>query len=138
LIGVSLRNADTTNPDDPFSYVPAFLAQMRITAARAGGAEIWVGGAGFSLFGDDLLEALPPGTKGATGAAVSGIPAPRWDLVDMDRLPSFPKNLSIGIEVSRGCVFVAATASTLISRDMSYRQTRCEIASKRRCSGLWV
>ncbi len=103
LIGVSLRNADTTNPDDPFSYVPAFLAQMRITAARAGGAEIWVGGAGFSLFGDDLLEALPPGTKGATGAAVSGIPAPRWDLVDMDRYLPFQKNLSIGIEVSRGC-----------------------------------
>jgi hypothetical protein len=103
LIGFSLRNADTTSPEDPFSYVPAFLAQMRLTAARAQGAEIWVGGAGFSLFAGDLLDALPRGVKGLTGAAVPGMPAPRWDLVDMERYLPFQKNLSIGIEVSQGC-----------------------------------
>ncbi|MFO7625782.1 MAG: radical SAM protein [Candidatus Fermentibacteraceae bacterium] len=103
VVGISLRNADTTNAFDPYSYLPAFLLQLRIVAERAPRAEIRAGGAGYSLFHRELEAEARVISEGTVGHHENSIPLPSWDLIDLEPYLPFQKNLSIGVEVSRGC-----------------------------------
>jgi len=103
LVGISLRNADTTNFFDPFSYLPAFLEQVRIVAERAPRAQILAGGAGYSLFRSELDAEARVISAGTVGHYERSIPQPCWDLIDLEPYLPFQNNLSIGVEVSRGC-----------------------------------
>lgn len=103
LVGISLRNADTTNAFDPYSYLPAFLEQVGIVAERAPRAEILAGGAGYSLFHSKLKAEARVITSGTVGHYEKSIPLPSWDLIDLEPYLPYQRNLSIGVEVSRGC-----------------------------------
>lgn len=102
-VGISLRNADTTNAFDPYSYLPAFLQQVRIVAERAPRAEIFAGGAGYSLFHRELDAEVRLIGAGTVGHYEKSIPVPYWDLIDLEPYLPYQNNLSIGVEVSRGC-----------------------------------
>lgn len=103
VVGISLRNADTTNAFDPFSYIPAFLRQVRIVAERVPLAEICAGGAGYSLFHREIDAVARHIGTGTVGHNETGIPQPAWEMIDLEPYLPFQKNLSIGVEVSRGC-----------------------------------
>lgn len=101
--GISLRNADTTNPFDPFSFIPAFIRQIETVEAAQPGTRVIAGGSGYSLFHQEIREAAPGIVAGTVGHYEHGLPSPRWDLVDLGPYLPFQGNLSIGIEVTRGC-----------------------------------
>ncbi len=103
VVGISLRNADTTNAFDPYSYLPAFLKQVSIVAERAPRAEILAGGAGYSLFHRELEAVARVISAGTVGHYENSITVPSWDLIDLEPYLPFQRNLSIGVEVSRGC-----------------------------------
>ncbi len=59
LIGISLRNIDNTDAGDPRGYIGA--CRSLIDAVRAvSGAPVAVGGSGFTLFPEGLMETLRP------------------------------------------------------------------------------
>ncbi len=100
---LSLRNADTTDPFDPFSFIPAFLDQVGIVKATHPGVRMVAGGAGYSLFHRHILQAAPMIDTGTVGHYEKFLPSPRWDLLDLGPYLPFQGNLSVGIEVTRGC-----------------------------------
>ncbi len=102
-IGISLRNADTTSPFDRFSYVPSFLAQVRTAAAVLPDSQLLAGGPGYSLFHRELRAAVPVISGDTVGHHEEEIPVPRWDLIDLNPYLPYQGNLSIGVEVTRGC-----------------------------------
>jgi len=103
VVGISLRNADTTNAFDPYSYLPAFLKQVRIVNERAPRAEIRAGGTGYSLFHRELNAEARVIGAGTVGHYEGSIPVPSWDLINLEPYLPYQNNLSIGVEVSRGC-----------------------------------
>jgi radical SAM superfamily enzyme YgiQ (UPF0313 family) len=129
VIGFSLRNVDTTQRSDRWSYLPAFAAQLDVARKACPGALVVAGGAGFSLFpraiaakfeGIDVAisgeaeEALPSildrfeAGGGVPGVLVAGsgprVPgSPSFEAVRPGVYRQWERNLSIGVEVSRGC-----------------------------------
>lgn len=123
LICVSLRNCDTTKLHDPYNYLPAFAAQVRILRRTCPQARLLAGGSGFSLFARQILEYLPELDAGVTGKAevtmarleeavgssrtpVTGrgrFIRPRYDLTDLRPYVRRERNLAMGVEVARGC-----------------------------------
>lgn len=59
VVGVSLRNVDSTNYFDPCLFVPPFLEMVRVIRRQAPGAVIIAGGAGFSLFPVQIMRDAP-------------------------------------------------------------------------------
>ena len=59
LAGISLRNVDTTQIRDPFVYLEGFSATMQAIAQSAPQAGMVVGGAGFSIFAQEIMEQYP-------------------------------------------------------------------------------
>ncbi len=59
VVGVSLRNVDTLQSYDVVSYWPHFAQTVRHLRACCPEAVIVVGGAGFSLFAEAVMRALP-------------------------------------------------------------------------------
>ncbi|MBI4831367.1 MAG: cobalamin B12-binding domain-containing protein [Candidatus Lindowbacteria bacterium] len=55
VIGVSLRNVDTTQYRDPFVYFPAFLETVRTCKSAAPDTPVAVGGPGFSIFAEEIM-----------------------------------------------------------------------------------
>lgn len=120
--GFSLRNCDTTSYNDRFSYMPAFREQTALLRRELPGTHIIAGGAGFSIFPEEIMEhcsAVDCGVTGHGEAIVSGIVEtraegihsgqggtllqPRLDLLDLGAYSTYQFNLSAGIEVNRGC-----------------------------------
>lgn len=121
-IGFSLRNADTTSYFDRFSYIPAYLEQIKMAATVLPNAHILVGGAGFSIFADQIMSSSSHVHCGVTGHGEllvedlirhrgSGVYhgksgsflSPGLDLLELDRYTPFAANLAVGVEVNRGC-----------------------------------
>lgn len=120
LVGISLRNCDTTKLNDPFNYIPAFVRQVRLLRRSCPEAKLVAGGSGFSLFAEQIMDLLPELDAGVTGPGESvasdlrgggggilrggGAPAkPRWDLIDLPPYRARERNLAVGVEVARGC-----------------------------------
>jgi putative variant cofactor biosynthesis B12-binding/radical SAM domain protein 1 len=59
VIGLSLRNIDTLESYDVYSYWPAFVETVKWLRARWPGTVLVVGGSGFSLFARKIMEQLP-------------------------------------------------------------------------------
>lgn len=59
VIGLSLRNIDTLTVSDTFSYWPSFISTVKHLRKCCPDAVLMVGGAGFSLFGQAIMEQLP-------------------------------------------------------------------------------
>jgi anaerobic magnesium-protoporphyrin IX monomethyl ester cyclase len=59
VIGVSLRNIDTTHVYDKFSYLDCFGDQLELLRREAPDALIVAGGAGFSVFPEALMRRFP-------------------------------------------------------------------------------
>ena len=54
-VGFSLRNADTTSCFDRYSYIPRCLEQIEVTSRLCPNAHIIAGGAGFSIFAEQIM-----------------------------------------------------------------------------------
>ncbi|HRW78897.1 MAG TPA: cobalamin B12-binding domain-containing protein, partial [Candidatus Sabulitectum sp.] len=121
-VGISLRNCDTTSYTDRFSYLPAFARQVELIRDVIPGVHLVAGGAGFSLFAEDIMGSIPGIDCGVAGHGEalaqslfqdrltglhrggSGMIAhPALDLVKMEDYLPFQRNLSLGVEVNRGC-----------------------------------
>lgn len=122
VAGFSLRNCDTTAYTDPFSYIPAFAAQVERTVSVCPGVFLMAGGAGFSVFPQAVMEHCPGIDCGVTGhgeeivrnlmenrerglfhGGGGKVITPSLDMVDYRPYLSFQENLSTGVEVNRGC-----------------------------------
>jgi len=122
VVGFSLRNADTTSHSDPFSYIPAALRQIDSARKVLPGAFIVAGGAGFSIFAREIMAVSPAINCGIEGhgeliapeimnsrvngffqGGSGGFTRPRFDLLSVSSYVPFERNLSVGVEVNRGC-----------------------------------
>lgn len=129
IVGFSLRNVDTTQYADRWSYIPAFLEQVALTRRVSPSAFVTAGGPGLSLFphavsgmagldaalvgeAEDLLpgllERLEAGDTPVPGAILRArSPAcpspPRYELLGLESYVPWQRNLAVGVEVSRGC-----------------------------------
>ncbi len=121
-VGFSLRNADTTSFNDRYSYIPRCLEQIELTSRLCPDAHILAGGAGFSIFAEQIMDQSPHINCGVTGHAeliapelisqrASGLfhgekgdfVSPRFDLLSLSSYLPFEQNLAVGVEVNRGC-----------------------------------
>jgi len=59
VIGLSLRNIDTTNFRDQFLYFEHFVRYANLIKRRAPFVKLFVGGSGFSLYPEQIMEAVP-------------------------------------------------------------------------------
>lgn len=59
VIGVSLRNVDSSASYDQFYYYPAFVSLVRRLRELRPGAALVAGGTGFSLFAEAIMNDLP-------------------------------------------------------------------------------
>jgi radical SAM superfamily enzyme YgiQ (UPF0313 family) len=59
IIGLSLRNIDTTNFRDPFLYYEFFHPYVQAIKRSAPGAIFIVGGSAFSLFPQQIMQSMP-------------------------------------------------------------------------------
>lgn len=120
LVGLSLRNVDTTQIDDRFSFLSALRAQLSLIDDTAPHTPVALGGAGFSLYAEPLFSSLSGTYSGVVGEAESTDPEalarttgllrgsgcfgrPVWELLDLEAYRLFQQNLAVGVEVSRGC-----------------------------------
>lgn len=74
MVGFSLRNIDPLG-NRTSSLIPSFIVAVRMAAALLPKAWIVVGGTGFSLFPDRILQELPEIDYGITGEAETTFPA---------------------------------------------------------------
>jgi len=74
LVGLSLRNIDPLG-NRTSSLIPPFVVTVRMVAALAAQAWIVVGGTGFSLFPERVMQELPEIDYGVAGEAESSFPA---------------------------------------------------------------
>ncbi len=121
-VGFSMRNADTTSYTDRYSYISRCLEQIELTSRSCPDAYIMAGGAGFSIFAEQIMGYSGHIHCGVTGHGelivdklvgerASGIfrgaegvfLSPRLDLISVDSYMPFEKNLAVGVEVNRGC-----------------------------------
>jgi len=139
IVGISLRNIDSTNKRKVTFYYEYLKPTLKLIRRQDIDVKIILGGAGFSMFAEqimqdalevdfgvyregeeilpELLENLnrPEQVKGLyfrSGSEVHftgirelpelvGVPAPRWDLVDVTRYAHVFNG--VGIETKRGC-----------------------------------
>jgi len=59
VVGLSLRNIDTCQSYDEFSYWPSFVKTVKHLRECCPDAVLVVGGAGFSLFAKEIMKQLP-------------------------------------------------------------------------------
>jgi len=121
-VGFSMRNADTTSYTDRYSYISRCLEQIELTSRSCPDAYIIAGGAGFSIFAEQIMGYSGHIHCGVTGHGelivdklvgerASGIfrgaegvfLSPRLDLIRVDSYTPFENNLAVGVEVNRGC-----------------------------------
>ncbi len=121
-VGFSLRNADTTSCFDRYSYIPRCFEQIELTSRLCPDAHILAGGAGFSIFAEQIMDHSQHIHCGVTGhgelivdelvrnracglyhGAKGDFVSPRFDLLSLSSYIPFEKNLAMGVEVNRGC-----------------------------------
>ena len=121
-VGFSLRNADTTSFFDRYSYIPLCLEQIELTSRLCPDAHILAGGAGFSIFAEQIMDHSQHIHCGVTGhgeliveelirqracglyhGAKGDFVSPRFDLLSLPSYIPFQNNLTVGVEVNRGC-----------------------------------
>jgi len=121
-VGFSLRNADTTSCFDRYSYIPRCLEQIEVTSRLCPNAHIIAGGAGFSIFAEQIMGHSQHLHCGVTGHGEFIAPelvrnraiglyhgmkgsflSPRLDLLSLASYIPFEQNLAVGVEVNRGC-----------------------------------
>lgn len=121
-VGFSLRNADTTSYFDRYSYIPCCFEQIELTSRLCPNAYIFAGGAGFSIFAEQIMGHSQHIHCGVTGHGELIAPelvrnrayglypggkgkfiSPRFDLLSLSSYIPFEKNLAVGVEVNRGC-----------------------------------
>lgn len=121
-VGFSLRNADTTSYFDRYSYIPRCLEQIELSSRLCPNAHIMAGGAGFSIFAEQIMghsqhihcgvtghgelvapELLRNRARGLYHGAKGKYVSPRLDLLSSASYIPFEKNLAVGVEVNRGC-----------------------------------
>ncbi|EHJ47587.1 Radical SAM domain protein [Solidesulfovibrio carbinoliphilus subsp. oakridgensis] len=59
IVGLSLRNIDSTNYFDPYLFFPPFAETVRTVRRQAPGATLVAGGSGYSLFPEEIMRRLP-------------------------------------------------------------------------------
>lgn len=143
-VGISLRNCDTTSYSDRYSYLPAFARQIELIREVLPDVYLAAGGAGFSLFAGEIMGNIPGIDCGVTGHGEALAPdifqgrlpglhrggsglmtPPALDLVDLSAYLPFQHNLSLGVEVNRGCgegctycAYGEISGKTVVMRDM--------------------
>lgn len=121
-VGFSLRNADTTSFYDRYTFIPRYLEQIELTSRLCPNAHILAGGAGFSIFAEQIMDQSPAVHCGVTGhgeliveelikqracglyhGEKGDFVSPRFDLLSLPSYLPFEQNLAVGVEVNRGC-----------------------------------
>jgi radical SAM superfamily enzyme YgiQ (UPF0313 family) len=59
IIGISIRNVDTTQRRDPFVHLKTVSPTIQIVKDINPESRIMVGGSGFSIFAEDIMERIP-------------------------------------------------------------------------------
>ena len=59
IVGISIRNLDTTQIRDPFVYFGGLKATIKTVKGAAPGAGLVMGGSGFSLYAEELMARCP-------------------------------------------------------------------------------
>jgi hypothetical protein len=59
LVGISLRNVDTTQVADPFVYLPGLRSCVNLVKEVVPGAGLVIGGAGFSIYAQEIMGQFP-------------------------------------------------------------------------------
>lgn len=67
IIGLSLRNIDSGQSTEPFSFLKGFLSTLKVVKSSAPSALLIVGGAGFSIFAEKLMQKFPQIDIGVLG-----------------------------------------------------------------------
>jgi len=75
VVGVSLRNIDTTQYRDPFLYITALRPTLDVILKRAPNARRIIGGSGFSLFAPAIMQRFPEFDFGVLLEAEASFPA---------------------------------------------------------------
>ena len=73
FIGFSIRNIDSTNPDNPVYYVDKLADRFIRPVQKISSAKIILGGSGFSIFPEELME-LTGADYGIIGEAEIALP----------------------------------------------------------------
>jgi putative variant cofactor biosynthesis B12-binding/radical SAM domain protein 1 len=75
IVGISLRNLDTTQYRDPFVYLSSLQPTLDIIRSKAGKARIIIGGSGFSIYAQGIMERFPELDCGVLLEAEESFPA---------------------------------------------------------------
>lgn len=87
VVGISLRNVDTTQYRDPFVYLSSLQLTLDIISHRAPQARRIIGGAGFSIYAQGIMERFPAIDYGVMLEGEESFPAL---LADLDHPESTP------------------------------------------------
>ncbi|RJP80639.1 MAG: radical SAM protein [Candidatus Zixiibacteriota bacterium] len=87
VVGISLRNVDTTQYRDAYLYLATLRPTLKIIAEHAPGARTIIGGAGFSIYAQGLMERYRELDFGILLEAEEAFPAL---LADLDRPEAVP------------------------------------------------
>ena len=75
VVGISLRNVDTTQYRDPYLYIATLQPTLQIIAAQVPNPRVIIGGAGFSIYAHALMQRYPELDFGILLEAEESFPA---------------------------------------------------------------
>jgi radical SAM superfamily enzyme YgiQ (UPF0313 family) len=87
VVGLSLRNIDTTQQRDPFVYLSTLIPTLQAIRANAPQARCVIGGSGFSIYAQALMEQFPDIDLGVFLEAEVSFPALLKDLDHPEAVP---------------------------------------------------
>ncbi len=87
IVGISLRNLDTTQYRDPFVYLQTLQPTLDVITRSAPGAKRIIGGAGFSIYAPGIMQRYPDLDFGVLLEAESSFPALLRNLDHPDNVP---------------------------------------------------
>jgi len=59
VVGISLRNIDTTQKRDPFYYFQSLAPTVRLVKVESSFSKVIIGGSGFSMFAEKIMKRIP-------------------------------------------------------------------------------
>lgn len=89
LIGLSLRNLDTTSFQDPFVYLTGFIQTLNALKETLPHVPIIAGGAGFSIYAKELMNMFPQIDAGAFLEAEDSFPELIQKFPAVENVPGF-------------------------------------------------
>jgi Fe-S oxidoreductase len=106
VIGLSLRNIDTALSSDSHSYYGLFEQLVQTVHANRSGAKIVVGGTGFSIFPEEIMQRFPQIDYGVFLESEESFPQLLKNLDTPERVPGLYYRKKAKIHFTGRCPFV--------------------------------